>query len=62
MKPNPIDEMIKWSETHRPEVVEHLKTLKENSQFIPMIDGLLLFIAIGFEAGREYERSNGPEE
>lgn len=47
-------EIMKWCQKHRPDLVS-LITPKNNS---PSDDAFQLFMAIGFEAGRQFQASN----
>ncbi len=58
--PNPMEELIRWCEANRPDVVEQMRTIEKRSRSNdPNADAMMFLISLAFNAGRTYQRAPG---
>lgn len=53
--PNPIEETIRWCELNRPDIVRHMRGIKDNQ-------ALEFLVSIGFAAGRVFQAAPAHDE
>lgn len=56
--PIPMDEVLRWCEANRPDVVDYMKALDNAAKLEePVATATLFVLSVAFNAGRTYQRA-----
>jgi hypothetical protein len=56
--PIPHEEVIRWCEANRPDLVESIRQTSELAQQgLPTAEAMMLILSVAFQAGRTYQRA-----